>query len=505
MDWCTLKDTTIHAHPRRNDTKSVVLIAVRFQRQQVPLTSCPLFKNLPTLKAIVFSIRLPKLDFPLANSTSHSQNPRCEPAPLQFTPHCGTNQYVLRYVLPFLILSGPTSVHAMNCNDAVIGTGSALETRNLPSFLKTFSRNAVHEAFGRSERLLFSTDTQPTVGREFYATNELDGLIRGPVDRVPTDVVIGFGTNSSWDIAVRKNAKVLIIADWSWGPLIGQEYLFRPLILSAKTPGEFLGMLAGVPVPESVQMLPLGGVVQYIDSYIHYRGELEKKKPERNRFLNSKITEMAESGRFTRHQLEFVSSFFNALVNRDEERIEEPLHNFGPFSGVYVIHKVEHFYSYFRERYAPQSLWDQGATESLMEDPFLSVFSSSEAFERLQRLFDGSVYYAHASIEHPGIYETAKKLGARRGFADFTISASNIFDCGAKDSAVHAARVGNFLHAVVPILTTDGHPLAFYQTRGMGPRYKYERMSFGDTDSIEPILSAAGYPKNNVRHNERVR
>ena len=82
----------------------------------------------------------------------------------------------------------------------------------------------------------------------FFASNEYDYFRspkRDPNDR--SEIVLGFGSNGSWDIAARTGAEKMVLGDWSLGPLVMNENLFRPIFLISSTRAEFIANLAGVP------------------------------------------------------------------------------------------------------------------------------------------------------------------------------------------------------------------------------------------------------------------
>lgn len=99
------------------------------------------------------------------------------------------------------------------------------------------------------QQLLYNQPGKPEeAGIIFPASNEFDWAWF-PWTPNPVDVVIGFGTNASWDVAIRHGATALVLGDWQPAPLYGQEFLLRPLILLAKNRQEFLSFLCGIPIP----------------------------------------------------------------------------------------------------------------------------------------------------------------------------------------------------------------------------------------------------------------
>ncbi len=129
----------------------------------------------------------------------------------------------------------------VHCESAHLGSASAsLEKRQ-----RLITTKSVYQP----EEWLWSLDRQDLIlyhgshvyrrGSEFLASNE-EAWSKTPIDQEKTDVLVGFGTNSAWDIAFRKRAEELIIADWSPWPVLAHAYFLAPLIRIAKSPQEFL-------------------------------------------------------------------------------------------------------------------------------------------------------------------------------------------------------------------------------------------------------------------------
>ncbi|MFL5592134.1 MAG: hypothetical protein ACJ8DI_31400 [Ktedonobacteraceae bacterium] len=127
----------------------------------------------------------------------------------------------------------------------------------------------------------------------FPASNEFDWAWF-PWTPEPVDVIIGFGTNASWDVAIRHRTKTLILGDWQREPLLGQEYLLRPFILLAKNRQEFLSFLSGIPVPQDAKasvdkktvLVGDGGATSesLVPTWVYLGGEEQKLRRDKGGF-----------------------------------------------------------------------------------------------------------------------------------------------------------------------------------------------------------------------------
>jgi len=330
--------------------------------------------------------------------------------------------------MPCVLLLFSVSVFASSPLDSCLNKSLRKLTEH--SYQKTptagFDYSSAEWEFMNSQELIYiDHSVKPTPG-EYHASNEWDWF-KMPRDFEETDVVIGFGTNSAWDIAVRKNAKTLVIGDWAKGPLITQEYFMKPLILASDTPADFISMIAGVPIPESLRSSPINDVFNYIDRYLKTAGSSGANRSE---FFEHVITKLKNNTKISDIQLAAVKSYFDDLSNSSKHFNE---FKFGPIYGSYVSKFRSKLtkghgpiYEFFKNRYHPDSLIKSKADPTLIGRPDFSIVSSQMAFDRLKRLFDGNIHYVNASFENENIYWTAKRLGKVSGHKRYTLSITPI-------------------------------------------------------------------------------
>jgi len=343
-----------------------------------------------------------------------------------------------------------------------------------------------------SSGLLLETATfrKPPLVKSFAASNEYDWAST-PWDESPTDVVLGFGTNSAWDIAVRKNAKALVLGDIVGEPLYAQNYLLRPLLLIAESRADFLSMLAGFELPPELKASgePIENVFDYLvkktQGYVsglaaqRSRSVTERDRQSFAEMRNERlqnyallINRLRQDKRITPDQIYMVNAYTSALVTGGLDRKDAAFLG-GVYSHwVYSGERYDLFLSAFNQRYNPRLLVEQGAPRNLVEHPFFSTFASDEAFKRLQYLFNGHIYYVGAELREDNLYQTLRSWGDQKGYRDYTLSISNIIDVVGGNPAEVLSQYQN---QVRQALSTPGHPVILFQTQGVKTVHTYSR------------------------------
>lgn len=250
--------------------------------------------------------------------------------------------------------------------------------------------------------LVYKGDHQYKMGSQYIASNEFDWQ-KTPKDYQPTDLVIGFGTNSVWDIAARKKAKKMIIADWSPWPLIGQAFLMAPLLKVATMPEEFVLMLYGLPKQEAhgkslEQVFDQGKSLNLINPLAR-RESVEKL-----------LNELAKDSRVSELELKFLTTFFRARFSVDPFQGK-----YGPFEDLKDPLMGQVFY-FFNKRYHPKL---NGNNDSVLSD--------KNHFDYIREQFAmNKVQYALTSINDYQFYK--KIFKEQSSISNYTLSISNIFD-----------------------------------------------------------------------------
>lgn len=330
--------------------------------------------------------------------------------------------------------------------------------------------------FAQNPQLLYrSARLAPAWNHEFYALNETD-FHKAEVDYEPVDVVVGFSTNSAWDIAVRRRAKVLVLADWDSRPLIAQEYILRPVFEFARSRAQFLSLLLGIPVEEPRRGLPLGEFLKAVRvSAAHLVGEHEG-------FRRDVLESVADDAKLGPVYAAVLHRYYDT---RDEmERIESavltpPRSLFPGRNGWRCANVLCEFFM----RYDPGLAREKPS--ALIDEPHFSFLASEEAFLHLREMFvSGHVYYAWSDYVDQGLYRTVAQVMKARGLKTIAVSTSNIADSTHHPSTkrLEAAYL-SFVRATLSSLREAGLtlPFTFYQTRGIAYPHEFERHVVGSS------------------------
>jgi hypothetical protein len=321
----------------------------------------------------------------------------------------------------------------------------------IASRVHTFTTQELIGDLIKSGQMIYVGKHKFEPGTEFLASNEFDWS-RTPVDKTSTDLLIGFGTNSSWDLAMRKQAKHLVIGDWSPWPIIGQAYLIAPLIRLAKTPQEFILMISGISRKraQGISVAEAFSIVQDFDS---------RPAHQQRDYILEHLDSLVEDFQISDQELKFLTTYYAPRLG-----VPTAPRSFGPFQGIRGS-SMAMLNSFFAARYASGS---NGKVDS--------VFSSQENFNYLKNLFDqGRVQYGLTAIDDPSFYAAAKQTQNRNNLKTTTISVSNIFDCGCYNGLTFAS-FQNYLRMVLSAIGNQSPIVVFRTTNNQPPHgyYRYE-------------------------------
>lgn len=328
-------------------------------------------------------------------------------------------------------------------------------------------------------KLIYQGQHKYQPGSEFLASNEFDWLAT-PFDHKPSDVMVAFGTNSAWDIAVNKNVKRLYIMDWSPYPVLAQAYLVAPLLRMANTPAEFLVLLSGrVPTRENVA----GDLRNIFQESVDHSGKAGWVKNEQTVRLLEFLGTREDISAF---ELRFLSSYFLGMANPQGSKT-----GIGPFQNLRhpTFAKILNFYD---QRYNPEISDSQHRdVKKLSQLDQVSVFSSVEKFKKLKNLYDGNnVKYALSGITDMQAYKAVQEREAPG--QKFVFSITNIFDCGCYNGLT-MKDLGTYLKGITGMFSGgEQNPLVVFRTTEGGPPhgfFRYDLKSAADVDALklEPV------------------
>lgn len=222
-------------------------------------------------------------------------------------------------------------------------------------------------------------------GTEFLVSNEFDWF-NSNFNPVETEAVIGFGTNSLWDISVRDQAKAMVIADWSPWPLIAHAFIFSPLLRVSNPPEEFIFMISGLPLKYS-HGESLSDVFDFAKKFTLSKIDDSKLK------VLELLNEHSANPSITEFEL-ILTTFFRP-------RLGDSLHQQNGYGPFYELknQNTANLTFYLEQRYNPKNI---GRTHSTL--------SSRENFNYLKSLFQtDSVYHALADVMDINFYQTRPK------------------------------------------------------------------------------------------------
>lgn len=308
-------------------------------------------------------------------------------------------------------------------------------------------------------------DSKICTDAPFPASNEIDWLGHNWDDTwntKPAPMVIAFGTNSGWDVAVRLKAKEMVMVDWMLIPLECQEYLLRPLLAISKSRAEFLSNLAGVPIAGNTLLndvwKQLGDTKNECSKL--WNGEMTKAK---NTFsipgsllptiqhlckLLAQI-QLSTTSQFTPQHVNFVREYLAELctfkkISKKDYSNQDYFGPFRPPKGYnFKLGSNGNIWAYYYDRYCPDQAVahiakiSKDAGESIANVPvtkistesrgdYFSFLSSEVAYNHLKKLFqDNAVWYAKGDFYGNLLWEA---VGKNFGSENIIIFGSNIND-----------------------------------------------------------------------------
>lgn len=336
--------------------------------------------------------------------------------------------------------------------------------------------------FKRDGKLFYRGKHTFEPGTDFLASNEYDWLAT-PFDHKPSDVLIAFGTNSAWEIAVNKNVKSLYIADWSPYPLLASAYLISPLIKIAKTPHELIVLLSGrIPTAELVNH-SLNELFETSRFYVN------ENRPEKTAETNSFLKYLARQN-ISDFELQFLTSYFYGLAGKNIGK-----NNLGPFENLRHASFAK-LLNFFDQRYSPSvaAIHNQKLSVDTALESF-SVFSSLKNFNKLKFLFDNNrIHYGLTEITDTNFYQMVQQKEKANGYQKYTLSITNIFDCG-DYNGLTIFDLQNYLKNTMSIFgATETNPLVVFRTTNIQPPHGFYRYDLTTPMQVQELKPNEALP-----------
>ncbi len=299
-------------------------------------------------------------------------------------------------------------------------------------------------------KLFYTSSTPYQAGTDFLASNEYDWL-KTPFDDKPADVLVAFGTNSSWEIAVNKRVKKLYLADWSPYPLLASAYVMTPLMRVAQTPQEFLTLLSGrLPTPDTNKM-DLNLLMSRLVDAPNKQAPID---------LENMLTSLAARTDISDFELKFLASYFRDVVGNKSSSSG----GVGPFQELRNAVKAR-LLLFLDHRYRPArvAFYNKEASPAKMDH--YSAFANQQNFLFLRNLFvENRIQYGLGAVTDSMMYYKIKNLNQRNGYQDVALSITNIFDCGCYNGLTFS-DMQNYLANMTRIFeATPEHPIPVFRT-----------------------------------------
>lgn len=316
-----------------------------------------------------------------------------------------------------------------------------------------------------TRRVVYQKNISYIKGHEYLASNEFN-FHENQLREISSDLIVGFGTNSVWDLALKSQSSKMIIADWSPWPIIAQAFLISPLLRIANSPAEFICMINGMPASTAANL----GLIDAFRISKEFTLAPLKDQFERVRVL---LNDLCLDTRINELELKFLTTYFRPRLNDNLNKL-----CYGPFSDL-SSPNIANISYYYDERYNPKKT---GTTQN--------VFSAAENFNKLKQMFlDGNVYYAVAEVSDLLFYQSIKnKFLDIDVVSSVAVNFSNIFECGYYNNLNFA----NLLELTKQIFKMYQRPLTIYFTEGRQNPHLYHQYEIRDFATI----STMGLKKN---------
>lgn len=311
-----------------------------------------------------------------------------------------------------------------------------------------------------SPELIYSNGRLDIDDFPFFSSNEKDWH-KTPWDTEPTDVLIGFGTNSAWDLAVRKNAKRMVIGDWEMGPLIAQRYLLRPIVKLAATPIEFLHLLFGLWPASNVNSLDQAASA--VDAIF------DKSVRTLRRGHDELLKRFKKSGA-SADELRTLKAHFEYLVappgHADRAGV---LRGFSAQNNAFIGPS-------FLNRYVPLRQVENGAPGDWIARPNHSFLASQSAYDQFRELFLNRTQLALTAFDDSAFYRQLKAEGDAAGFTRYTFSISNILDAALLGPENSVAAFESYRQMIAEIFPEPKYEIVFFVTTNWTPPHGFLRL-----------------------------
>jgi hypothetical protein len=327
------------------------------------------------------------------------------------------------------------------------------------------TENDLVRDFRKSKSLVYDSGAPRSLGLVMgghMASNEFD-IFKLPQKLPQRDVFFGIGNNASWDLALRSDAKKLVLFDINYEPLILQRYFFRALFEVSESPADFYKYLFLKASQKHFEKNTLRLIedFDFYEDFSWFDGEVVDPKVQRQELseeLLRKINEISTDPEKER-VLEFVKAFHDSYLNIGPELF--PNSRGSSYEAILTL---------FKNRYFPsQAKGIFGLSENEKEALYknnVTFMSSPENFKKMRSLMLNSSYVV-ASVESLFWESFAPRLKENSNGA--TIFTSNILEVYGK--FMHRENVKKQFANAFKSLEL---PVSFIESRGTKYHHEFE-------------------------------
>lgn len=328
-----------------------------------------------------------------------------------------------------------------------------------------FAETDLVKSFRKSKSLIYDSQAPRPLGLVMgghMMSNEFD-IFKLPQKLPQRDVFFGIGNNASWDLALRSDAKKLVLFDINYEPLILQRYFFRVLFEISETPADFYKylFLKASQNHEQKTSLKLLEDFDMWDDYLWFYDEIVDPKIQRQQLSEELLQKIKDKSTDPEKEkvIEIVKAFQESYKNGGPDLF--PKSRGSSYELVLTL---------FRNRYFPNKaqgifgLTDR-EKEALYENN-QTFLSSTENFLKMKDLMLNASYVV-ASVESLFWQGFAFRLeGNSNGV---TIYSSNILEVYGERISREKVK-GQFVDAFKLLEL----PVSFIESRGIENDHEFE-------------------------------
>lgn len=330
------------------------------------------------------------------------------------------------------------------------------------------TESSLVQSFRKSSSLVYDSQAPRPLGLVMgghMMSNEFD-IFKLPQKLPQRDVFFGIGNNASWDLALRSDAKKLVLFDINYEPLILQRYFFRALFEVSDSPADFYKYLFLKASQKHYEKNSLKLIEDFDtwEDYAWFEGDVIDPKVQRQELSEELLRKIKETSKDPEKEkvLEIIKAFQDSYMNNGPDLFPNIPKSRGS--------SYEFVLTLFKNRYFPtQAKGIFGLSESEKEALYeknVTFLSSNENFQKMKALMLNASYVV-ASVESLFWEDFAPRLKANSNGA--TIYTSNVLEVYAK--AMNREKVKKqFADAFSPLEL----PVSFIETRGTKYHHDFE-------------------------------